>query len=83
MGELNGLLFAAIYKGDKAEVARLVKREPGDWITEFGESGERYSYPPALNSTGFFEDFFDRKPKAVATFWRVVNRRLAAVGKVA
>jgi hypothetical protein len=61
----------------------LDKREPGDWITEFGESGERYSYPPALNSTGFFEDFFDRKPKAVATFWRVVNRRLAAVGKVA
>lgn len=52
-------------------------REPRDWITEFGDDGERYSYPQALNSPGFFEDFFDRKAKAVATFWRVVNHRLA------
>jgi hypothetical protein len=29
------------------------------------------------------EDFFDGKPKAVATFWRIVNQRLAVVGKVA
>jgi hypothetical protein len=48
-------------------------REPRDWITEFGDDGERYSYPRALNSDGFFEDFFDQKAKAVATFWRVVN----------
>ena len=53
-------------------------KEPGDWITEFGEDGERYSYPPPLNEVGFFEDFFDEKRKAVATFWRVVNQRLAA-----
>ncbi len=52
-------------------------REPRDWITEFGADGERYSYPRALNSTGFFEDFFDQKTKAVSTFWRVVNHRLA------
>jgi hypothetical protein len=31
-----------------------------------------------LNKAGFFEDFFDEKAKAVATFWRVVNQRLAA-----
>jgi hypothetical protein len=48
-------------------------REPVDWITEFGEDGERYSYPPLLNKSGFFEDFFDQKAKAVATFGRVVN----------
>ena len=53
-------------------------REPVDWITEFGEDGERYSYPPPLNKVGFFEDFFDEKRKAVVTFWRVVNQRLAA-----
>jgi hypothetical protein len=53
-------------------------REPFDWVTEFGEDGERYSYPPPLNKSGFFEDFFDQKAKAVATFWRVVNQRLAA-----
>ena len=53
-------------------------REPTDWVTEFGGDGERYSYPPPLNKSGFFEDFFDQKAKAVATFWRVVNGRLAA-----
>jgi len=52
--------------------------EPTDWVTEFGEDGERYSYPPLLNKPGFFEDFFDDKAKAVATFWRVLNRRLAS-----
>lgn len=52
-------------------------REPDDWVTEYGEDGERYAYPPSLNSRGFFEDFFEIKPKAVATFWRIVNQRLA------
>ena len=51
--------------------------EPVDWVTEFGEDGERYSYPSPLNKVGFFEDFFDEKRKAVATFWRVVNQQLA------
>ena len=51
--------------------------EPNDWVTEFGEDRERYSYPPILNKPGFFEDFFDEKRKAVVTFWRVVNQRLA------
>lgn len=52
-------------------------REPNDWVTEFGEESERYSYPPTLNQPGFFEDFFDEKRKAVVTFWRVVNQKLA------
>jgi len=52
--------------------------EPLDWVTEFGDDGERYSYPMLLNKAGFFEDFFDEKAKAVSTFWRVVNQRLAA-----
>ena len=51
--------------------------EPSDWVTEFGDDRERYSYPPPLNKPGFFEDFFDEKRKAVVTFWRVVNQRLA------
>lgn len=53
-------------------------KEPADWVTEFGDDGEQYSYPVALNKSGFFEDFFDEKAKAVTTFWRVVNQRLAA-----
>lgn len=52
-------------------------REPEDWLTELGEDGERYAYPPPLNTCGFFEDFFDAKKEAVVTFWQVVNQRLA------
>ena len=61
----------------------LDHREPADWVTEMGEDGERYSYPPPLNKAGFFEDFFDEKNKAVSTFWRIVNRRLAASTELA
>lgn len=60
----------------------LDAREPGDWVSEFGEDGERYAYPPPLNGAGFFEDFFDGKPESVKTFWRIVNQRLTAVGAV-
>jgi hypothetical protein len=61
----------------------LDAREPEDWISHYGEDGERYAYPAPLNAPGFFEDFFDDKSRAVSTFWRVVNRRLAAFGAVA
>ena len=61
----------------------LDAREPGDWITDYGDDGERYAYPAPLNDPGFFEDFFDDRPKAVKTFWHVVNQRLAKVGQVA
>jgi len=40
---------------------------PDDWVTD----GERYAYPAPLNHPGFFEDFFDARPRAVKTFWRV------------
>jgi hypothetical protein len=61
----------------------LDPHEPEDWVTEFGEDGERYAYPAVLSKAGFFEDFFDDKPKAVGTFWRVLNQRLATVTAVA
>ncbi len=64
-----------LYPADLFEVAD--SREPDDWVTEFGEDGERYAYPLPLNESGFFEDFFDAKPETVAVFWRVVNQRLA------
>jgi hypothetical protein len=51
-------------------------REPDTWISEVGDEGERYAYPPPLNSAGFFEDFFDGHKRAVRTFWRVVNDQL-------
>ena len=61
----------------------LDAREPADWVTDLGDDGERYAYPAPLNNPGFFEDFFDGKPKAVRTFWHVVNERLATVQEVA
>src|SRR5712692_3121329 len=57
----------------------LDSREPEDWIGEAGADGERYAYPAPLNGRGFFEDFFDERPKAVRMFWRVMNQRLARV----
>jgi hypothetical protein len=47
-------------------------------VIAIGDDNERYAYPPPLNGQGFFEDYFDGKPEAVATFWRVMNRRLSA-----
>ena len=52
-------------------------REPEDWVSAVGEDNERYAYPPPLNDCGFFEDYFDGKPEVIATFWRVMNRRLS------
>jgi hypothetical protein len=66
------LFPAALFKVTDAD-------EPEDWISEVGEDGERYAYPASLNRSGFFEDFFDGKPEAVATFWRVVNEQLTAM----
>jgi hypothetical protein len=51
--------------------------EPADWITEFGEEGERYAYPKILNAAGFFEDYFDGDSKAIAVFWQTMNQRLS------
>lgn len=53
--------------------------EPKNWITEYGEDGERYSYPPELNEVGFFEDFFDGVELVVCRFWNVVNQQLSKV----
>lgn len=52
-------------------------REPADWEIEIGDDGERYAYPAQFNRVGFFEDFFDEKREAIATFWRVMNQHLA------
>jgi hypothetical protein len=56
-------------------------REPLDWVSETGGSGEHYAYPPELNSSGFFEDFFDGKKQAVTIFWHAVNQRMAFMAK--
>ncbi len=72
---LNDLGRPFLYPRDLFEIVDL--HEPADWVNEIGDEGERYAYPPALNMAGFFEDFFDGQREAVATFWQVVNQRLA------
>lgn len=52
-------------------------QEPSIWITEYGDDGERYSYPPALNEAGFFEDYFDGMDEALSKFWHVINKQLS------
>jgi hypothetical protein len=50
---------------------------PLDWVTEFGDEGEQYSYPAPLNEVGFFEDFFEQKNEQTSIFWHIVNRKLS------
>jgi hypothetical protein len=64
-----------LYPPDVFEV--IDPTEPSAWMTEYGEDGERYSYPPELNAAGFFEDYFDGKDDAQSRFWHVVNKRLS------
>lgn len=52
-------------------------QEPDIWITDYGDDGERYSYPPVLNKTGFFEDYFEGKIEAISRFWQVINGHLS------
>jgi hypothetical protein len=46
------------------------------WTLARDEHGKTYAYPPALSRAGFFEDYFDGKKRAVATFWQAVNDSL-------
>jgi len=63
-----------------SELFQIVEHyEPDDWVTEYGDEGERYSYPPLLNKVGFFEDYFDGNVNTVSIFWHVVNKRLSNV----
>ena len=50
-------------------------REPQDWVTDYGDEGERYAYPPELNSVGFFEDYFDGDERTVIAFHRYLTRQ--------
>jgi hypothetical protein len=64
-----------LYSSDLFEI--VDSREPTAWITEYGDEGERYSYPPMLNEVGFFEDYFDGKDEALSKFWHAINARLS------
>jgi hypothetical protein len=48
--------------------------EPAFWVSEFGEAGERYAYPPGWGVPGFFEAWHD----GVELVRRVFAAQLAA-----
>lgn len=52
-------------------------RQPSNWVTEFGDDGEQYSYPVPLNEVGFFEDFFEQQHEKTSIFWHIVNQTLS------
>ena len=64
-----------LYPPDLFEI--IDAHEPSIWVTEYGDDGERYSYPSELNETGFLEDYFDGKDDALSRFWHLVNNRLS------
>ena len=60
-----------------AEIFEVIDNgEPDNWITEYGEDGERYPYPEPLKATGFFEAYCDGKTEAFSRFWHTINARL-------
>jgi hypothetical protein len=73
----EGLPF--LYPRDAFEL--VDEREPADWVVKVGDSGERYMYPPELARPGFFEDYFDDDPKAVAAFRVYMSKICRPVGR--
>ncbi|HAE41250.1 MAG TPA: hypothetical protein DCG57_21850 [Candidatus Riflebacteria bacterium] len=72
---INDMGQPYLYPADLFEV--VDSSEPANWITEYGEEGERYSYPASLKERGFFEDYFDGKAEAFSRFWQTINTRLS------
>jgi hypothetical protein len=62
---MNDLGMPYLYPADLFLI--IDPNEPNDWETEFGEDGERYSYPKQPGSVGFFEDYFDGDREATLT----------------
>ena len=50
-------------------------QEPKDWVTDYGEAGERYAYPSELNRVGFFEDYFDGDDQTVIAFHHYLTKQ--------
>ena len=48
--------------------------EPPFWVTEYGDEGERCSFPAEWSAIGFFEDWHDGVPSAVAAFRTALPR---------
>lgn len=58
-----------LYDPEQFEIVDL--NAPLFWVTEYGEDGERYSYPKEWMDPGFFEDYHDGIEGVKKLFWSV------------
>ena len=56
-----------LYESNQFEI--VDSSEPDFWITDYGDDGERYSYPPSWARVGFFEDYYDKVETVKNQFW--------------
>ena len=49
--------------------------EPDFWVSNSGDDGERYAYPPEWNHAGYFEDWHDNVPGVRDSFRLTLNTR--------
>ena len=68
---INGNGEPALYDPESFTV--VDPTEPDFWVTEHGEEGERYSYPPEWQDC-FFERVWDREPEALAVLRQTLVR---------
>ncbi|MCK5001321.1 MAG: hypothetical protein KAS23_17375 [Anaerohalosphaera sp.] len=51
------------------------RTKPDDWVTEYGEDGERYMFAPEIGDPPIFEDYHDYDQKAISKFWRYMHKK--------
>ena len=57
-----------LYEPEQFEL--VVPQKPEFWISERGEDGELYAYPPPWFHNYFFEDYFDNVKGKKESFWQ-------------
>jgi len=62
------------YLYDPKQFEIVESSEPEFWVNEYGDDGERYSYPETWSQPGFFEDFLDNLNQAREEFWKVYKK---------
>lgn len=54
---LNDCGEPVLFDPERFDIIDVV--EPSFWVSDFGDDGERYAYPPAWRTPGYFEDWHD------------------------
>ena len=60
----------APYLYNQTQFELIDNKEPEFWVTSYGESEERYSYPESWSRIGFFEDYHEGINSVIEQFWK-------------